>query len=279
MGEIKGGTVYDPYHGRNATWRPVGPVVDEYAHYTANSRDGYVCLGVVGDRRHWNLKNAGDHTSRSTHSTIVNGKTVSPKAGWVYAIDGRVPDPARFERWFAKQLRAGKYPHVKYWNILHRHYNRKRGWSTAVYSSDDHLHISFIPGSEHSDSSILADYERYRTGQPATPKPPATKPAQLVVDGRLGTRTITRWQQIMGTPVDGRITEPSALVKAVQRHLNAQIRAGLVVDGEGIRQDGRTYKTVRALQRYLDTEQDGIMSEPVSAVVRAVQRRLNSGKF
>ncbi|WP_143194230.1 N-acetylmuramoyl-L-alanine amidase [Micromonospora sp. CB01531] len=116
------------------------------------------------------------------------------------------------------------------------------------------------------------------TAPAPSPKPPATS-GQLVVDGQLGPATITRWQQIMGTPVDGRITEPSALVKAVQRHLNAKVRASLVVDGAGICQDGRPYKTVRALQRYLGTEQDGIMSMPVSAVVKAVQRRLNSGRF
>ncbi|MEV0805721.1 N-acetylmuramoyl-L-alanine amidase [Micromonospora sp. NPDC050200] len=126
-------------------------------------------------------------------------------------------------------------------------------------------------------------YAWVRAGMPVdepapAPRPPAT-PGQLVVDGQLGPKTITRWQQIMGTPVDGRITEPSALVKAVQRHLNAKIRAGLAVDGVGIRQDGRPYETVRALQRYLATDTDGVMSVPVSAVVKAVQRRLNSGRI
>lgn len=101
----------------------------------------------------------------------------------------------------------------------------------------------------------------------------------LVVDGQLGPKTITRWQQVMGTPVDGKISVTSELVKAVQRHLNAHIGAGLAVDGQGIRQDGRRYLTVRALQRYLWTPQDGIMSVPVSEVVKAIQRQLNKNTF
>lgn len=178
MGTITGGVAHDTYYNRDVSWRPVGPVVDEYAFYTANSKDGYICLGVVGNASHWNHKNAGDHTSRSSHSTVIGGKTVYPKPGWVYAIDGRVPEPEKFERWFVKQLRAGKYRNVKYWNILHRHWNQKLGWAKATYSSDDHLHISFDPGSEYDDSSILADYEAYRTGKPTAPKPaPAPAPA------------------------------------------------------------------------------------------------------
>lgn len=115
-------------------------------------------------------------------------------------------------------------------------------------------------------------------GAPAPSRPPA-----LVVDGKLGPKTIKRWQQIMGTKADGKISDPSALVKAVQRHLNGKLKlsgsAKLSVDGRGIRQDGRSYKTVRALQRYLGTPQDGKMSVPVSDVVKALQRRLNTGKF
>lgn len=176
MATLTGGTVRDTYYGVNRSWRPIGPVVDEWQFYQAKSNDGYVCLGVVGNAAHWNKKNAGDHTSRSSHSTVIGGKTVYPKAGWVYAIDGRVPEPAKFEKWFLGELKAGKYKHVKYWNINNRHYNQKAGWK-PVYSSDGHLHLSFDPGSEYADSTILADYERYRTGKaPATPKPPAAKP-------------------------------------------------------------------------------------------------------
>ncbi len=104
---------------------------------------------------------------------------------------------------------------------------------------------------------------------------------QLVDDGRLGPKTIARWQAIMGTPVDGVISHPSALVRAVQQRLNAvgATSPALVVDGEGIHQDGRRSRTIGGLQAYLSTPQDGMLSVPVSQAVRALQRRLNGGAF
>jgi hypothetical protein len=115
------------------------------------------------------------------------------------------------------------------------------------------------------------------------PKPTTKpKPAALTVDGKLGPATIRRWQQVMGTPADGVISRPSALVKAVQRRLNTK-GAGLVVDGKGIgsnlRDDYGPTKTVKALQRYLGTTADGVLSHPSSNAVKALQRRLNEGKF
>jgi hypothetical protein len=114
----------------------------------------------------------------------------------------------------------------------------------------------------------------------------------LDVDGWLGSSTTKRWQTIMGTsPVDGVISKPSNLVTAVQKHLNA---AGakdaegktLVVDGKGIQsnEDGRypetgNTATIEALQRYLGTTPlDGYFSAP-SNVIKALQKRLNTGKF
>jgi hypothetical protein len=111
------------------------------------------------------------------------------------------------------------------------------------------------------------------------PSPPSPASNSLLVDGQLGTKTIWRWQQIMHTPVDGVISITSNLVAAVQRELNSKISAGLVVDGQGIRQDGHPYKTVHALQKYLGTTQDSVMSLPVSEVVKELQRRLNKGSF
>jgi hypothetical protein len=135
--------------------------------------------------------------------------------------------------------------------------------------------------------AILSTYKletkaQYLGSTPA-PAPAPAKPAALAVDGKLGPKTIKRWQQIMGTKADGKISDPSALVKAVQRHLNAKLKltgsTKLAVDGRGVRQDGKAYKTVRQLQRYLGTPQDGKMSRPKSEVVKALQRRLNTGKF
>lgn len=120
------------------------------------------------------------------------------------------------------------------------------------------------------------------TSAPApAPKP---KPSGLDVDGKLGPATIRRWQQVMGTTVDGEISYPySLLVEKVQRHL---VKHGhkLAVDGRGIRSNnGGDYgptNTLRALQRYLGTSPvDGVLSHPRSNAVKALQRRLNEGKF
>src|SRR5690606_26296120 len=115
-------------------------------------------------------------------------------------------------------------------------------------------------------------------GAPAPSRPPA-----LVVDGKLGPKTIKRWQQIMGTKADGKISDPSALVKAVQRHLNGKLKlsgsAKLSVDGRGIRQDGRSYKTVRALQRHLGSPDDGGVPTQGPDGVNALHRRLAAVKF
>lgn len=109
---------------------------------------------------------------------------------------------------------------------------------------------------------------------------PAEVDHELLVDGKLGSRTIAKWQHIVGTPVDGVISEPySELVYWVQRYLKDRTDYALVCDGHGIKQDGKVYKTVRALQRYLGTESDGEMSVPVSQVVKALQRRLNEQRF
>lgn len=113
------------------------------------------------------------------------------------------------------------------------------------------------------------------------PKPTETA---LKVDGELGPKTITRWQEVMGTTVDGVISDPSELVEAVQRTLNdagAHDKDGrkLVIDGRGIEQNGVRTHTIYALQVYLGTPRDGIMSVPVSDVVKALQKRLNTGRF
>jgi hypothetical protein len=127
-----------------------------------------------------------------------------------------------------------------------------------------------------------------------TPAPPdvdtGSGSGDLDVDGWLGPDTIRAWQEIMGTPVDGVISTPSELVKAVQKKLNsagardAEGRS-LTVYGLGIGDnlDGRypasgTTNTIDALQNYLDTGVDGYFSDP-SATIKALQKRLNAGKF
>jgi hypothetical protein len=129
---------------------------------------------------------------------------------------------------------------------------------------------------------------RYSSGSGGSTPPDS---GALEVDGWLGSGTISRWQDIMGTPVDGHISVPSMLVEAVQEHLNAAGArdaegSSLVVDGKGIQsnEDGRypsgsgTTDTIEALQDYLSVGVDGYFSAPSSAV-KALQKRLNTGKF
>lgn len=144
-------------------------------------------------------------------------------------------------------------------------------WGGDYTQRKDEMHFEIVKNA--AEVKKLADKIR---NDKKVPKPPA----QLVVDGRLGDKTITRWQQIMDTTVDGKIDEKdSELVRAVQTRLKATVDRNLKVDGVGIRQDGQRYKTVGALQRYLKSPVDERMSVPVSEVVKALQRRLNTGKF
>lgn len=139
-----------------------------------------------------------------------------------------------------------------------------RGNDTANHY--DHVHVWFFEGA-------------YQPPLQTVPVSHNTD-APLVVDGKLGPRTISKWQKVMGTPVDGVISFPrSILVEAVQRKLKATVDHRLVVDGQGIFQNGKPYKTVGALQRYLKSPVDSRISTPRSQVVKALQRRLNENRF
>lgn len=148
---------------------------------------------------------------------------------------------------------------------------------TAAWRQGDHTD----PGSAFPWDHFIQLVQIAAGQQPNVPQPPA--PSGLVVDGVLGPLTISAWQRRMGTSVDGYITQPpgkSSLVMAVQRYLNQKIGAGLVVDGVGIRQDGRSvFLTTRALQRYLGTGSDGKLDVPTSYTVKVLQEHLNAGTF
>lgn len=88
--------------------------------------------------------------------------------------------------------------------------------------------------------------------------------APLVVDGVMGPATIRQWQKVMGTVQDGVISEPSLLVRAVQRRV-------------GVADDGLLGPiTWKAIQRRLGVAADGV---PGRITIRALQKRLNTGKF
>lgn len=134
----------------------------------------------------------------------------------------------------------------------------------------------------------LADYGQVAWQQtPAVPAAPAAKTtaavARLVVDGSAGPATIRRWQQVMGTTIDGVISgqinnggarpnlysvqygkDGSNLIRAVQRRL-------------GLKADGLMGPaTIKAIQKHLGVTADGSFGP---ATVKALQTRLNAGRF
>ncbi len=176
--------------------------------------------------------------------------------------------------------RAGVLWWIRYIIYNGRIWHRRDGFVTRVYTGSnqhgDHCHVN-------NDFTQAADEVRgtnWRFGDLGAPPPRVNTPEKLAVDDELGPKTIRRWQEVMKTTPDGKIDPVnSQLVRAVQKHLKETVDRNLVIDGQGIKQDGHTYKTVFALQRYLKSPVDGKMSVPKSLVVGALQRRLNENRF
>lgn len=92
----------------------------------------------------------------------------------------------------------------------------------------------------------------------------------LVVDGRFGTSTKKALQAYFGTIVDGVISNPSMVIRALQTFLNSK-GYKLVMDGS------LGPLTIKALQKYFGMSiVDGKIST-VSNVIKELQRRLNKG--
>lgn len=135
--------------------------------------------------------------------------------------------------------------------------------------------------SKYVTGYVRVDWSRLLEDDEPSPAPrPTPTREKLEVDGKLGPLTIKAWQRQLGTTVDGIIDDSnSELVKAVQRRLRETVKNNLKVNGNGIKQNGSYSPTVAALQTYLGSPVDGRISSPVSNVVKALQRRLNEGKF
>jgi hypothetical protein len=152
-------------------------------------------------------------------------------------------------------------------NILHACEGVVR-WGGDYSGRKDEMHFEIV-GNAGSVARVASKLRGTQAGPPV---------AQLKVDGELGPATIKRWQQVMGTGVDGVISHPSELVKAVQKRLKV-VDASLAVDGEGIAQNGKPTNTIGALQRYLKAPVDRKISTPTSETIKALQRRLNENRF
>lgn len=89
---------------------------------------------------------------------------------------------------------------------------------------------------------------------------------QVKVDGYLGEETIKSLQRHFKTVVDGIISSPSEVVKAIQKAI------GVKVDGYW------GTETIKGLQRHFKTPVDGVISSE-SPMIKAMQTALNKGKF
>lgn len=130
------------------------------------------------------------------------------------------------------------------------------------------------------------------TPQP-TPEPsPAPSGPNLTVDGEWGPATTRALQAVFGTPADGIISSqdvtwarqnPGCLANSWQWVTSRSAKGSQLIfalQGKiGAGQDGLAGpNTFKALQRYLGTPQDGVISLP-STAVKELQRRLNAGSF
>lgn len=88
--------------------------------------------------------------------------------------------------------------------------------------------------------------------------------SKLAVDGYWGTATTKRLQKVLGVTVDGVLGKNT--IRAIQKKVSA--------DPDGIL--GK--ETIKGMQKRFKTPQDGIISKP-SAMVKAMQRKLNNNKF
>jgi hypothetical protein len=162
-----------------------------------------------------------------------------------------------------------------YVNFEKTQWARSNNWEPRDNSKDPHMDHVHASGEADQDANTNAWNLPTFSGSTSS-----GEPEKLQIDGELGPKTITRWQQVMGTKADGVIDpERSSLVAAVQTKLKATVDHRLVVDGQGIYQNNKAYKTAGALQRYLGTPVDCVISAPTSQVIKMLQRRLNENRF
>ncbi|MFG1926651.1 hypothetical protein [Cryptosporangium sp. NPDC048952] len=152
-----GGTVRRPSNGATVRWTPIEAVADEYDDIQRLASRGYRCLGVIGNASH--LRGSGGHTPWCSEG--FGGRAC--KFGKVYAIDIEAPNMSGLERWLIPRLRNGAYKWVFYLNINGHQYTRNDSFRGTYSSSDHHLHLSGLAGHESDNSSIVRDWENFRT--------------------------------------------------------------------------------------------------------------------
>lgn len=126
-------------------------------------------------------------------------------------------------------------------------------------------------------------------GKPPPPPPPH-RPA-LAVDGAYGPLTVKELQRQLNAAIGARLVVDGVpgyhTDSALQRYLNRKLSGpDLAVDGVATGYNLYTryprygsYQSIRHLQRFLGTHQDGYFDKGDSAAVRALQRRLNGKRL
>lgn len=237
--------------------------------------------GTIGDTSHKG-SSSSHNPDRTGNPEYRDGDSLDEVRAWDMDKDLGDPDGVTAEilvQHLISLLRNGGLPWIRYVIYNRRIWHRRDNFVTRSYTGSnphtDHVHFN-SDFTNYADTVTGTNWHFEDLGGVSTIPVVDEK---LLVDGKLGPRTIKKWQAVLGTPVDGKISHPSQLVRAVQNKLNGTVGAGLVVDGEGINQDGKHTKTVMALQRYLGCPVDGFISKEKSLVVMALQRRLNEGRF
>jgi GH25 family lysozyme M1 (1,4-beta-N-acetylmuramidase) len=206
---------------------------------------------------------------------------------------------ARFPLWVAGGPDYSDYgrsysdppvPNVPYWG---------GGALVHQYTED-----GYLPGySSHLDLDRLRDraaWDAMIGGGHVTVSAPAASPAPTAIDGQqrldedgeMGPATIARFQQVMGTPIDGELDDDgSPAVEAFQRFLNAvvgegaqqQLNGAPALDVDGIAGPA-TWQVFQYLVMAWHPEYvpagwdfgDWIDGEAGEATIRALQRALNN---
>lgn len=115
------------------------------------------------------------------------------------------------------------------------------------------------------------------------PKKPSIP--QIKVDGAFGKNTTKRLQQVLGTPVDGVISNQyknrvTSNIYSVRFGKGGSTMVRKMQCRLGVRADGYIGETTtKSLQRRLGTPVTGGISKTNSTVVKALQKRLNDNRF
>lgn len=258
------------------------------AEYYVNNIKGYVGKGILaidwesGDNKAWGNYGYLD-TLVARVITVTGVRPMIYAQASVYASVAPIAKKYNCAIWCAQYANNNTTGYQdKPWNegaysCAIRQYSsvgRLPGWSGNL--DLDKFYGDATAWRKYAGASGAATATNTTTAAPSVP--------QIAVDGFIGAATVRRWQSVMGTTVDGVVSNQltvnyrpalvavnhnkpygqSQLVKAVQRVV------GVTVDGL------LGPMTIKAIQRRLGVDVDGVLGRETA---KALQRRLNDGRF